>query len=89
MAHVRPAAYYLTMSKTGKFETAWLGVARGVRITVTSKDLCADCLSPEAVDHEVKMLKADLDGLAKRMKALLRAHEDDPPFPEANDVPGS
>ena len=45
--------------------------AQGVRFTSASLGLSAGCLSDGEIDASLDMLKQDLDGVARRMKAAL------------------
>ena len=58
------------MARTiGKFD--FDDSAQGVRFTSASLGLSAGCLSDSEIDASLEMLKADLDGVARRMKAAL------------------
>jgi hypothetical protein len=44
---------------------------QGAHVTVRRVPLCAGCLSDEEIDTNIRLLKEDLDAVAKRMKAAI------------------
>ena len=44
----------------------------GARVVIQKEPLCSACMSGGEVDAQIKLLKEDLDAVAKRMKAAIR-----------------
>jgi hypothetical protein len=51
---------------------------RGARVVVRQEPLCQCCLSDGEIDANIKLLKDDLDAVAKRMKAAIRQQAREP-----------
>ena len=49
----------------------------GPSVIAVRDRLCAGCLSDGEIDANIRLLKDDLDAVAKRMKAALRRMPDD------------
>lgn len=54
--------------------------ANGARVTTARDPLTGGCLSDREVDAAVRLLKEDLDAVAKRMKAPIRQQQQRPIF---------
>jgi hypothetical protein len=54
----------------------------GARVFVRRSPIMAGCLSDREVDANVKLLKDDLDSVAKRMKAEIKRRASKSPFDE-------
>ena len=52
----------------------------GARVVVRTEPLCAGCLSDGEIDTNIRLLKDDLDTVAKRMKAAVRKQAKAPLF---------
>jgi outer membrane murein-binding lipoprotein Lpp len=69
------------MRKTvGAFDLA--SNPRGVRVIVAKEPLCSSCRSDGEIDAQIKLLKNDLDAVAKRMKAALQDSNSKSDFPD-------
>jgi hypothetical protein len=44
---------------------------QGAHVTVRRVPLCAGCVSDDEIDTNIRLLKEDLDAVAKRMKAAI------------------
>ena len=50
----------------------------GARVVVRQGPLCPGCLSDGEVDGQIRLLKADLDAVAQRMKVAIRKQASQP-----------
>lgn len=50
----------------------------GARVTATRQALCAGCTCDTEIDANIKLLKDDLDAVAKRMKVAVRKQAKEP-----------
>ena len=57
-----------------------IDVFHGARVVVKREPLCAGCLSDGEIDANIKLLKDDLDAVAKRMKEAVRKQRASPIF---------
>lgn len=53
---------------------------QGAHVVVVRKPLCSRCLSDGEVDGQIRLLKDDLDRVAKEMKAAIRKQAAQPLF---------
>lgn len=52
----------------------------GARVVVSGLPICNACLSGEEVNAQIRLLKADLDAVARRMKREIRMQKEMPVF---------
>lgn len=50
----------------------------GARVTSYHRALCAGCTSNGEIDANIRLLKADLDAVAKKMKVALKKQQREP-----------
>jgi hypothetical protein len=50
----------------------------GARVVVRREPLCPGCTSDGEIDANIKLLKDDLDAVAKRMKTAIRKQAKEP-----------
>jgi hypothetical protein len=53
----------------------------GARVVVREEPLCPGCMSDGEIDVQIKLLKENLDAVARRMKEAIRKQAKKPLFP--------